>query len=125
VTISEFGLRNRELREKSDVSLRTMATEIKFSAAYLSSVEIGEKPVTDELLDRVANFYRKLGRKNSEIATIFAAADRSRKAIDVSALDGDSRQVVAAFAKRLSDMDRDARERFLKKIESSLRGSIK
>ena len=120
MAITEFGLKNRELREKTNVSLRTMATEIGYSAAYLSAVEIGDKLLTDELLDRVANFYRNLGRKNIEINSLFAAASRSRKSIDVSFLDGDSRHVVATFAKKLSDMDRDARERFLKRIEASL-----
>ena len=125
MAITEFGLKNRELREKSNVSLRTMAAEIGYSAAYLSAVEIGDKLITDELLDRVASFYRNLGRKNIEINALFAAASRSRKSIDVSALDGDSRYFVAAFAKKLSDMDRDARERFLKRIEYSLEGSKK
>ena len=120
MAITEFGRANRELRDKAAISLRGMAIEIGYSAAYVSAVETGEKPITEELLERVANFFRGRGGKNSEINALYAAATRTRKTIDVSNLDGDTRQVVAVFAKKLSDMDRTARERFLKKVGVSI-----
>lgn len=120
MAITEFGRTNRDLREKAAVSLRGMAIAIGYSAAYLSAVEIGDKLITDDLLERVANFFRGLGRKNAEINALYASASRTRKTVDVSNLDGEARQVVAVFAKKLSDMDRTARERFLKKVGVSI-----
>ena len=120
MAITEFGRASRDLREKAAVSLRGMAIAIGYSAAYLSAVEIGDKLITDDLLERVANYFRGLGRKNAEINALYASASRTRKTVDVSNLDGEARQVVAVFAKKLSDMDRTARERFLKKVGVSI-----
>jgi transcriptional regulator with XRE-family HTH domain len=120
MTITEYGKVIRDLRKDVRVSLRQMAQEIGFSATYLSAVEIGEKQVTEDLVDKVSGFLRKRGKKARDLAKLHAAVDRTRRAVDVSELNGESRQAVAVFARKLADLDAAARERFLKQLEIPL-----
>ncbi|MBI3528369.1 MAG: helix-turn-helix transcriptional regulator [Betaproteobacteria bacterium] len=116
MAITEFGRIVRQFREKEEVSLRQMAEEIGFSATYLSAVEMGEKGITDDLVDKVVGFFRKRGRKTKDLASLTAAVDRTRRTVNVSQLDGQSRAAVVAFARNLADLDKESREKFLKKV---------
>ncbi len=115
--ITEYGKVVRQFRDDVDVSLRQMADEIGFSSTYVSAVEIGEKGITNDMVDKVIGFFRKRGKKTQDIAQLRASVDRTRRAVDVSALDGAGRFAVAAFARKLQDLDDDkAREKFLRQI---------
>jgi transcriptional regulator with XRE-family HTH domain len=116
--ITEYGRVVREMREQADVSLRQMADAIGYSAAFLSAVEIGEKGLTDELVDKVIGSLRRTGKfEMKDIARLRAAADRTRREVDVSRLNRTGREAVAAFARRWSDLDRQTREDFLRRLD--------
>ncbi len=118
--ITEYGKVVRELRGKAGVSLRHMAQAIDYSPTFLSAVEIGEKNLTDELVEKVLGFLRKTGKfQNKDLAQLRAAADRSRRAVDVSSLNRTGRQAVAVFARRWADLDREMREEFLRRLNIS------
>jgi transcriptional regulator with XRE-family HTH domain len=118
--ITEYGRVVREMRERVDVSLRDMADSIDYSPAFLSAVEIGEKGLTDELVDKVVGYLRKTGKfENKELARLRAAGDRTRREVDVSRLNRTGREAVAAFARRWSDLDRQTREDFLRRLDVS------
>jgi len=115
--ITEYGMVVRELRDEVDASLRQMADEIGLSPTYISAVEIGEKGITDDLIEKVIGFLRKRGLKNKEFARLRAAVDRTRRSVDVSELNASGRRAVAAFARQWTDLDRNARENFLKQLD--------
>jgi transcriptional regulator with XRE-family HTH domain len=116
--ITEYGRVVREMREHADVSLRQMAEAIGYSPAFLSAVEIGEKGLTDELVDKVVGSLRKSGKfEAKELARLRAAGDRTRREVDVSRLNRTGREAVAAFARRWSDLDRHTREDFLRRLD--------
>lgn len=114
--ITEYGKVVRQFRDDAKVSLRQMADEIDLSPTYISAVEVGEKAVTDELLDKVINFFKKHGRKTRDFAQLRAAVDRTRKIVDVSGLDSSGKLAIATFARRWDDLDREEREKFLRQI---------
>ncbi|MBM3357115.1 MAG: helix-turn-helix transcriptional regulator [Betaproteobacteria bacterium] len=122
MTITEYGKVVREFREDVGTSLRQMADEIGYSPTYVSAVEIGEKGITDDLVQKVTGFLRKRGKKTKEIVRLHVAVDRTRRTVDVSSLDGAGRFAVAAFARKWADLDRDARERFLRQIGTATEG---
>jgi transcriptional regulator with XRE-family HTH domain len=105
------------MREEVGVSLRQMAEEIGFSPTYLSAVEMGEKGVTDDLVDKVVGFLRKRGRKTKDFARLKAAVDRTRRSVDVGDLNGMGRLAVAEFARKWADFDRETREDFLRRLD--------
>ncbi len=47
----------RELRERQGASLRAVARELHVDPAYLSRLERGQKPASDRVLERAANYY--------------------------------------------------------------------
>jgi len=121
--ITEYGKIVREMRDKADVSLRNMAQGIGYSPTFLSAVEIGEKRLTDELVDEVITYLRRTNKFSSkELNHLRAAGDRTRREVDVSRLNRTGREAVAAFARRWADLDRQTREDFLRRLEVSDEG---
>ena len=47
-----IGKQMRELREEKGVSLRTVASKLEFTPAYISDLEHGRRGWSDELLER-------------------------------------------------------------------------
>lgn len=47
----------RELREKQGTSLRAAARDLGVDPAHLSRLERGEKPVSDQVLERASRYY--------------------------------------------------------------------
>lgn len=117
--VTEYGKVVRQFRDDVDASLRQMAEEIGFSSTYVSAVELGEKPLTDEMVEKVIGFFRRRKKKTIDFAQLRAAVDRTRRTLDVSDLDGAARSAVAAFARKLQDLDVQAREKFLRQIDIS------
>jgi transcriptional regulator with XRE-family HTH domain len=117
--ITEYGKVVRELRDQAKLSLRQMADAIDYSPTFLSAVEIGEKTITDDLLEKVIGCLRKERDFSAkDLARVRAAADRTRREVDVSNLNRDGRQAVAAFARRWADWDRETRESFLRQLDT-------
>ena len=48
----------RELREKTDLSLRELARKLDVSAPFLSDVELGRRYPSDEVLAKLAKFFK-------------------------------------------------------------------
>ena len=118
--ITEFGKVVREMRDKADVSLRNMAQALGYSPTFLSAVEIGDKGLTDVLVDEVVTYLRRTNKfSTKELNHLRAAGDRTRREVDVSRLNGTGRKAVAAFARRWTDLDRQTREDFLRRLEVS------
>ena len=116
MAITEYGRVIREFRKDVNVSLRQMAEAIGFSPTYISAVEVGEKGITDDLVEKVIGFFRKKGMKTLQFAQLRASVDRTRKAVDVSNLDDTGRLAVATFARKWTDLDQKARKDFLDQI---------
>lgn len=47
----------RELRQSQDRSLRTTAADLGLAPSYLSRLERGERSCTEQLSQRIANYY--------------------------------------------------------------------
>jgi len=79
-----------------------MAAALGVSSAYMSSVELGEKALSNKMADQVLAFFApKLSKTQYE--ELSAVCGESMKAVPVSALEASDRNLVAAFARRLSD----------------------
>jgi transcriptional regulator with XRE-family HTH domain len=57
VTPSPLSALLRELREKQGSSLRSAAKALQVDPSYLSRLERGQKPASDELLRRASRYY--------------------------------------------------------------------
>lgn len=56
--MQRFGEKLRTLRDRRDISLRELATELGFSShAHLGRIEKGEKTPSAELILKIADFF--------------------------------------------------------------------
>lgn len=102
--LTEFGRKVRHLRIDADVTLKDMADALRVSSAYLSAVEMGRKPVTQALAEGAADFLRERGIDPGDLV---AVAMKAAKTVDVRKLETRDKALIAAFARRLPEMDED------------------
>lgn len=124
MSITEFGTLVRNMRAEVGASLRDMAEAIGRSPTYVSAVEIGAKALTQDFVNKVAGFFRRKKVSMKKLAGLHATADRTireadpaRQSVDVRSLDAASRIAVATFARRLSDLDQEKREIFVRRVQ--------
>lgn len=101
--LSAFGLCVRKLRLELGLTLRDMAKALDVSSPYLSSIELGERTLTSNIADQAVEYFRKKRVGAEQLAELRIASDQSMTSVPVSMLQADKRNLVAAFARRLSD----------------------
>lgn len=100
--LTPFGEAVRLLRMRYDASLKAMAEALQISSSYLSGIEYGERRLTDKHIQGALAFFA--GKASAEeLATLEAAAGRSKDIIAMDSLSPDARGLVAAFARRLQE----------------------
>lgn len=116
--LTSFGLCVRKLRLEVGCRLKDMADFIGCSSAYLSAVEVGKRPITDDVVNKTIKFFESMGIY--ECNQIINAADQSRSTVNVDCLNSGERGMLAAFARRMPEADTDKRAEMLKKLEQLL-----
>jgi HTH-type transcriptional regulator, competence development regulator len=90
-----------------------MALALKVTAAYLSAVETGRKPLTAELVQKIVAHFETV-QVNAH--SLFGLAELTGKDLPLDDLEEDERQAVAAFARRLPEMPRSRRRKAIQKL---------
>jgi transcriptional regulator with XRE-family HTH domain len=111
--LTPFGKQARKYRIDADITLSDMAEALKVKPSYLSAVETGRKPLSDELVRKAVAYFKSI-KINAD--DLFALADRTRKALSLENLEEDEREEVAAFARRLPDLSRSRRREVILKL---------
>ncbi|RFP24554.1 XRE family transcriptional regulator [Duganella sp. BJB488] len=101
--LSAFGLCVRKLRLELGLTLRDMATAVGVSSPYLSSIELGERTLTSKIAENAIIYFENKNVGKDQISELRIACDQSFTAVPVSALQADERNLVAAFARRLTE----------------------
>jgi transcriptional regulator with XRE-family HTH domain len=102
--LTPYGIAVRKLRLDKRMRLLDLAARLNRSAAFLSAIETGRKPIPDGLVLQVA---RAMELTTDELAVLRKAADRTRKEIKIEKLPEDQRELVAAFARRIDRVPAD------------------
>lgn len=97
-----FGEAVRHLRIKFDISLKAMAEAMGISSAYLSSIEYGEKKLSEKLSDSAIAFFQDKATPE-QLANLQDAAEKSRDVLNTANLEPDAKGLLAAFARRLQE----------------------
>ncbi len=113
--LTAFGKAVRKNRIEAEMKLSTMATALNISVAYLSALETGRKKLTDPIVEKVVAFFK--GLEIDAEAEIRSAADRSQTEfrLNTESVDEESRELVAAFARRFPEMS-EAKKKELWKL---------
>lgn len=103
---TEFGKLLRKIRIDQGMLLKDMADAFGVSSAYLSAVETGKKSVSDDLVDRAAQF---LGfkRGSDEYNNLQDAASISRGEVSMSTkgMTPKHQETALAFARHFERLD--------------------
>jgi HTH-type transcriptional regulator, competence development regulator len=104
-----FGKLVRKLRIEHDLTLKNMADEFGFSSAYLSALEMGDKNVTEDTVNKVSEFF-KLSIQDREKLSQAAIESNSAVKIPMDNLSAFDRTFVASFARRYSDLSQETKQ---------------
>lgn len=121
--MTPFGREIRKLRIDADVTMGEMAVALGKKPSYMSAVELGDKPLSEELAASIIGYlkslpYFKHNKLNERL--LMRLADRSRKTVNVQALPERSRESVAAFARRLPELSERRQAILNQKLEEIL-----
>jgi transcriptional regulator with XRE-family HTH domain len=115
--LTPFGIAIRKLRLDKGMRLLDLAALLRKSAAYVSAIETGRKPIPDGYVLEVA---RAMNLSTNELSVIRKAADRSRKTVAIERLPEDQRELVAAFARRIDKVPPEIMSELKKTILKSI-----
>jgi len=113
--LTPFGIAVRKLRLDKGMRLLDLARLLGLSAAFVSAIETGRKPIPDGFVLRVS---KAMQLTTEELRALRKAADRTRQVVKIEKLPEDQRELVAAFARRLdkvpAEMMAELKKIFLK-----------
>lgn len=98
-----FGEQLRRLRLERGETLGAIATAVGASVAMVSAVEVGRKPASDSLIDRLIGHFG-LTEKEAESFRDLAVSSRRRVEIDLDQMNSEQRETAAVFARRFASL---------------------
>lgn len=112
-TVTEVGRFLRKLRIDSNEVLYDMAKKLGCTSAFISSLELGKRPVPLEFQRKVVEIYSLNAVQQEEFQK---AVERSlhNVTIPLDALGDNSKKLALVFARRLKTMEEKEAEKMLK-----------
>lgn len=101
--LTPFGKVSRKLRIDYQMTLKDMAEKLGTSSAYVSSIEVGKKVLTENIIGKYIEILCKNDNDKNEL--LQAADDTISKVnIELENIDKNSRGLVIQFARKLDDL---------------------
>jgi len=114
--LTPFGKLVRKLRIDRGLRLKDMADALGLSSAFLSAVETGSKPVPASMADQVCRYFGLDPQQQRDLRKAVDASQVEAR-IRMEGLEDQSRELVAAFARRIGDLDPGQRARILEVLK--------
>jgi transcriptional regulator with XRE-family HTH domain len=101
--MSEIGNYLKQLRKKhNNERLIDMAQKINISVPYLSSIENGNRPLTDKIINRIIDVY-KLSEEDVEDLFYFRNKESKALKIPLDQFDEEQKDKIIRFLSSLDD----------------------
>ena len=100
--MNAFGKILREYREDKGVSLAKFALSIGYTAAHVSGVERGFKPVTETFFDKVV-IYFNLGKEQQEELQKLADETQTRVVFKLDNADAEVRHMISTLRRKIDE----------------------
>jgi transcriptional regulator with XRE-family HTH domain len=110
--LTPFGKFVRKLRIDRGLRLKDMADSLGLSSAFLSAVETGSKPMPATMADQVCRYFGLDPQQQSDLRMAVDASQVEAR-IRMVGLEDQSRELVAAFARRIGGLEPSQREKIL------------
>lgn len=96
--VTEIGKYLKLLRINTGDSLRTMASKLNISAAYLSAIENDKRNVPDGFFDAICGAYQLSDEEKEAVKqAVYGSMDNYR--VDLSSISDNKRQVLLSLTK--------------------------
>lgn len=119
--LTPFGVALRKLRIDKNMRLFDLAEKISKSAAFLSAVETGRKPIPDGF---IVTLSRAMDLTAAQIRELRSAKDQTLKEVKVDHLPAERRELIAAFARRLDELPVGFLDEVRKRVLKSCDGDV-
>lgn len=111
-----FGKAVRKMRIDKDVLLKDMADELGVKSAYLSAVEMGNKRITDNLLDQVVTYFGGASDIAQHLGALVEQSQPDFK-VDLKDRPDEDRELLTAFARKFSDLSPEFKDNLRSELE--------
>jgi len=101
--LTNFGKELRKLRIEHMVTLGELGDAISLSAAFISALETGKKPVPANFIEKVANEL-KLSQTEIQNLRLAAARQTTEVTLPLTGKSDRAKELVVAFARRFDSM---------------------
>ena len=114
--LSPFGKSVRKLRIDLEVSLKNLAESLGKTSSYISAIETGKRPVTNDILEKIIIFLKpntemeKELRKNAELSQISVEVNLQGK-------NQTAREAALLFARNFDDLNNEDYENLKRLLE--------
>ena len=113
--LTPFGKGVRRHRIDLEVKLKDMADALQVSSSYLSAVEIGTKPLTQQLTERVVGYFERFSVDANDLFGL-ACETQDEVKISLNGMNNESKLAVMSFARRLPDIPSNKLEELLESL---------
>jgi transcriptional regulator with XRE-family HTH domain len=104
--MTPFGAKVRQLRHERAVTLKTMATALNVSPAYLSALELGKRGVpTWYMVQRIIAFFNVIWDEAEELQRLAEISD-PRVTVDTAGLDPEATELANLLAQRIRHLSK-------------------
>ena len=110
--LTEFGKMCRKIRIDAGEIMADMADHLHVSAAFLSAVEHGKKPVPTEWPEQISIFYKLDAEAFDKLRKLADDSIRQIR-IDIDERDDSERNFIIAFARNFENLDDNDRKKIL------------
>ena len=111
--LTKYGKEVRKLRIDEGIRTKEMADALDVTPSYLSAMETGKKPLTDNFVNKAIQFFAS---KNIDASHLKQAAELSKDKITKHVEKNEDRALVAAFARKFSGLSDEEK----KKLEAMM-----
>ena len=94
IVLTEFGKELRKLRIEGNVRLKDLAAALGVTSSYLSSIEMGKKPLTLEIFNKIEVFVKELNLNTTQLRRL---AYQQIKTINLENYAEEERSAIAVF----------------------------
>lgn len=97
--VTKFGEFIRVYRMRNGMLLKKMAEDLAISPALLSSMEMGRRPISDTIVNKIINTYNLTAEEELALREAVAQSTSTVK-INAQAKDGNRRNLAFTFARK-------------------------
>ncbi|QSV13591.1 helix-turn-helix domain-containing protein [Photobacterium ganghwense] len=110
-----FGKCLRKIRIEQEILLKDMASVLDVSSAYLSSLELGKKSISDAIVTKICSSFNLNSKQINQLKDSVALSQPSVK-IDLVGKSNDEREMVMSFARRYESLSESERKKVMKML---------